>query len=183
MDLLPLVFGQVEVPAAIAEEVAVGRAQGQGGIDLRALSWAVVHPHIIDPVVAAEPGLHRGEVAALSLARAMQDHLLIVDDRAGRLAAAKLHLRFIGTAGVAIRARRASILSAAAPIFDLLAASGFRLASDIRTILLAQVGEQSVRDIAQRGNGDIDAALLSAAGVAARTSATSSISPGLTVWT
>ncbi len=141
LDLLPLVFGHVEVPAAIADEVAAGRTQGMGAVDLRALPWVRVHPDIVDPIVAAEPGLHRGEVAALSLARATPDHLLIVDDRAGRLAAAKLHLHFIGTAGVVIRARRAGIVPAAAPIFDLLAASGFRLASDIRALLLKQVSE------------------------------------------
>ena len=100
-----------------------------------------MRPDVIDPVVAAEPGLHAGEVTALSLARGTKDHLLIVDDRAARDAATKLHLRFIGTAGVVIRAKRAGIIASAGPTFDQLSATGFRLSIEIRKILLAQVGE------------------------------------------
>ena len=70
-----------------------------------------------------------------------QNHLLIIDDRAGRDAAATSHVRFIGTAGVVIRAKQAGMVSAAAPVLDQLAATGIRLASDIRKCLLAQVGE------------------------------------------
>jgi predicted nucleic acid-binding protein len=65
LDLLPLVFGIVEVPATIADEVLAGRIRGVNATDLRSLSWVHVHPDQIDPVVAAEPGLHRGEVTAL----------------------------------------------------------------------------------------------------------------------
>jgi predicted nucleic acid-binding protein len=141
LDLLPRVFGHVEVPATIADEVSVGRAHGLKASDLRALPWITVRPDVIDPVVAAEPGLHAGEVTALSLARGTKDHLLIVDDRAARDAATKLHLRFIGTAGVVIRAKRAGIIASAGPTFDQLSATGFRLSIEIRKILLAQVGE------------------------------------------
>ena len=111
------------------------------GIDLPALAWVTVLPDRSDPDIAADPSLHAGEIAALSLARATTNHLLVIDDLGGRTAAQRLGLRFIGTAGVVIRARKAGIIPAAAPVFDAFAANGFRLSADIRRTLLAVVGE------------------------------------------
>lgn len=140
LHLLPAVFGQVEVPEAIAAEVAVG-SHDHPGLDVRSMAWVTVLPDRIDPVIAAEPDLHRGEIAALSLARSTAGHLLVIDERAGRAVAQRLGLRFIGTAGTVIRARKLGIIPAAAPVMDQLAARGFRLSDNIRRTLLALVGE------------------------------------------
>ncbi|MBA3847228.1 MAG: DUF3368 domain-containing protein [Planctomycetes bacterium] len=100
-----------------------------------------VRPDRADPDIAADPSLHVGEIAALSLARATPNHLLVIDDFSGRTAAQRLGLRFIGTAGTVIRARKAGVIPKAAPILDALAANGFRLSVDIRRALLGVVGE------------------------------------------
>ncbi len=140
LDLLPAVFGHVAVPAIIAAEVGRG-SQRYAAIDVRALAWVSVLPDRTDPDIAADPDLHGGEIAALSIARATPDHLLVIDDLGGRTAAQRLGLRFIGTAGLVIRARKAGIIPTAAPILDALAAKGFRLGADVRRVLLRQVGE------------------------------------------
>ena len=140
LELLPAVFGHITVPAIIAAEVGRGSPVFPG-IDLRALTWVTVLPDRSDPDIAADPNLHVGEIAALSLARAIANHLLIIDDLSGRTAAQRLGLRFIGTAGVVIRAKKAGLIPAATPIFDAFAANGFRLAANIRRTLLAVVGE------------------------------------------
>jgi predicted nucleic acid-binding protein len=140
LDLLPAIFGRVAVPAIIASEVSKG-GRNYPGIDLRTLAWVTVLPDRSDPDIAADPDLHVGEIAALSLARATPHHLLVIDDLSGRTAAQRLGLRFIGTAGAIIRARKAGIIPAAAPILDALAANGFRLGDGVRQTLLRLVGE------------------------------------------
>ena len=142
LDLLFQVFGQIEVPQAIMDEVLAGGRHGAPVPDLAALPWITVVPNLADPEVLLQPDLHAGEIAALSVARARVGSLLIVDDLAGRNAAAKLGLRFIGTAGTVIRAKRTGIIAAAAPVLNELAAHGFRLSIDIRLRLLEQVGER-----------------------------------------
>ncbi len=146
LDLLPMVFGDVTVPEIVANEVGRGEVNVFGivgivGINLRILSWVSIVPDRMDPDIAADGALHQGEVAALSLARAKTQHLLIIDDLAGRKAAQRLGLRFIGTAGAVIRARKAGLIPSAAQLFDDLAADGFRLAEPVRRNLLALVGE------------------------------------------
>ncbi|MBA3708471.1 MAG: DUF3368 domain-containing protein [Planctomycetes bacterium] len=140
LDLLPAVFGRVTVPLIIATEVGRGGSL-YPGIDLQTLAWVTVVPDRADPDIAADTSLHVGEIAALSLARATPHHLLVIDDLSGRTAAQRLGLRFIGTAGAVIRARKAGVIPAAAPILDALAANGFRLSVDIRKALLGVVGE------------------------------------------
>lgn len=140
LDLLPAVFVHVVVPVIIAAEVGKGSPR-YPGIDLRTLAWVTVLPDRSDPDLAADPDLHVGEVAALSIARATPNHLLVIDDLGGRTAAQRLGLRFIGTAGAIIRARKLGIIPAAAPILDALAARGFRLSTSVRQVLLRQVGE------------------------------------------
>ena len=103
--------------------------------------WVVVAADRSDPDIAADPDLHVGEIAALTLARATINHLLVIDDLGGRTAAQRLGLRFIGTAGTIIRARKAGLIPAAAPVFDALAVNGFRLGHTIRSTLLDLVGE------------------------------------------
>jgi predicted nucleic acid-binding protein len=140
LDLLPAVFGHVVVPAIIATEVGRG-SQRYPAIDVQTLAWVTVLPDRADPDIAADPDLHVGEIAALSIARATPGHLLVIDDLGGRTAAQRLGLRFIGTAGTIIRARKTGVIPAAAPILDALGAKGFRLGAEVRRVLLRQVGE------------------------------------------
>lgn len=141
LDLLPALFSRVTVPAIVALEVSRGSPHFRG-IDVAHLGWVSVVPDRSDPDIAADPHLHAGEVAALSVARATPDHLLIIDDLSGRMAAQRFGLKFIGTAGTVIRARKAGIIPSAATLFDALANNGFRLAPDIRKTLLDLVGER-----------------------------------------
>ena len=142
IDLLRQLFGRVTVPLAVAEELLAGRAHGIAVPDLAAMTWIEVHPDRMDPRVTGIQGIHRGEAAALSLALVFPNHLLIVDDLAGRNAAIELRLRFIGTAGALVRAKRAGIISSVAVLLDELAATGFRLAPSVRRRLLLEVAEE-----------------------------------------
>jgi predicted nucleic acid-binding protein len=57
------------------------------------------------------PTLHPGELAAISLAREMKADLLLIDERAGRKAAAERRIAFTGTIGVLELGAEAGLLN------------------------------------------------------------------------
>jgi predicted nucleic acid-binding protein len=101
------------------------------------------------PVVAVEPDLTilawdlgAGESAVLSYALAHAGWTAVVDDGMARRCARTLSIPLLGTLGVILRARRAGIIPAAAPVLRAVQAVGLRLDDEvIRTALAQTVGE------------------------------------------
>lgn len=108
--LLERIYGEVIIPSAVHGELTAHGA-------LPAVrSWATQLPAWIKTrdalqlVVSPVPGLHRGELAAISLAHELGAALL-VDDRPGRTAAQNLGVTVTGTIGVLVEAGRRGLAS------------------------------------------------------------------------
>lgn len=101
IELLPTLFGEVVIPNAVAEELnhPLAPAVLREWIELPP-AWLYI-AHLVQelslPQVAA---LDRGERDAILLARERKASLVVLDDKAGRLAARQLGLRITGTLGV-----------------------------------------------------------------------------------
>lgn len=143
LDLLPALFRAVHVPKIVATEIAAGRELGLTVPDLSSLGWIRIDADLGDPDVERLPGLDAGEIAALSLARSIRADFVLIDDRAGREAAVRLRLRFLGTAGMLVLAKRREVIPAVRPLLDELATTGFRLSPEIRRRILTAAGELS----------------------------------------
>lgn len=141
LGVLPALFRVVRVPETVAAEIAAGRNRGLVIPNVVSLSWVRIEADRDDPVVRLQPGLDAGEIAALSIARAIAADLVLIDDRAGREAAIRLGMRFVGTAGVLVLAKRREVIPAVAPLLDALTASGFRLGATVRQQILVAAGE------------------------------------------
>lgn len=88
--------------------------------------------------------LHGGEIAALSLAIERGADAVLMDERAGRTAAAALGLRTMGLLGILIDARQRSLIPALAPLLDWLQLEArFWIAPSLRETALLAVGESS----------------------------------------
>ncbi len=88
--------------------------------------------------------LHGGEIAALSLAVERGADAVLMDERAGRTAAAALGLRTMGLLGILIDARQRSLIPALAPLLDRLQSEArFWIAPSLRKTALLAVGESS----------------------------------------
>jgi predicted nucleic acid-binding protein len=141
LSVLPALFRVVRVPETVAAEIAAGRNRGLVIPDVVSMSWVRIEADRDDPAVRLQPGLDAGEIAALSVARAIAADLVLIDDRAGREAALRLGMRFVGTAGVLVLAKRRELIPAVAPLLDALSASGFRLGAAVRRQILVAAGE------------------------------------------
>jgi len=82
--------------------------------------------------------LDPGEASAIALGIENPESILILDDLKGRKEAQKLKLRFTGTLGVLIRAKKENHIPDLLFYFDLLRESGFRISEKIIDLAIQQ---------------------------------------------
>ncbi len=98
-------------------------------------------PSVPSPLTANRR-LHRGETDALALAVAEKADAVLMDERAGRTAAAALGLRTVGIVGILFQAKEAGLIPAVRPLLDQLQSeAGFWIAARLREDVLARAGE------------------------------------------
>jgi len=85
--------------------------------------------------------LGAGETEVLALAVESSDAVAILDDALARQVAVTVGVRFTGTLGLLLDAKRAGLVTAVAPVLDELQALRFRIASHTRAAILKLAGE------------------------------------------
>lgn len=141
LQILPALVGQVIVPPAVVDEIAVGRAAGVYLPDVATLDWVIVRSPVSKAALPLVNDLGVGETQVLMLALELRDAVVILDDGLARRVAETLHLRLTGTLGLLLDAKRAGLLPAVAPVLDQLQALRFRLAPFTRAAVLKLAGE------------------------------------------
>lgn len=133
VDALAELFGAIIVPEAVHRELCSPSAPAEGRTwSLHPPAWMhirqVIEPH-------AGPGLDEGEAEAIALALELKADLLLMDDRRGRGAAARLGLQVVGLIGVL---RLAAMRGLVDPqqVVDRLQATTFRMDPDLLRRLL-----------------------------------------------
>ena len=118
LDLLAGLFGQVQIPRAVYDEVVTqGLIRGAPDALTVRLFWQQQQWPIVDvpqtllsaygPSLILDPG----ETELLALAQSLADPLLLLDDEVARAEARRLKLRLCGTLGILVRAYRKDLLS------------------------------------------------------------------------
>ena len=140
IDILPHLFGAVAVPTAVIDELRHPTApQAVRAWAANPPPWLTLHDDSVDPEWLQR--LDTGERAAISLASALGETLLLVDDRAGASAARGQGLRITGTVGVLIDAAQQGLLCLDTA-FAALRATNFRFPPALLDALL----EEHARD-------------------------------------
>lgn len=142
LNLLPILYEQVKMPQAVADELAQGRAQGIQLPNPDSLSWIALCSVPSPILVPKISNLGTGEREVLSLATTIPDSLVILDDALARIYAQQLNVRMTGTLGVLLKAKQAGYVSAIAPILDELNTLSFRLAPATRAAVLGLANEE-----------------------------------------
>lgn len=140
VDLLQGLFGTMQVPDAVQDELRVGRKLGFDVPDPADYSWMSVRQ-----VVRAQSldrfELGAGEHAVLSLALENSDSLVLLDDAAARAAATALGLTTTGTLGILLLAKERGLVADVAPVLADLERRGFRITEVVRRRVLQLAGE------------------------------------------
>lgn len=143
LDILPKLVTTVTVPPAVEDELAAGRKLGLNLPDLQNLDWITVRRPSSSVALPMVTDLGAGEREVLALALETPDSVCVLDDALARQVASALQLRFTGTLGVLIDAKRAGLIPAVRPYLDELQNLGFRLAAHTRTAVLRMTGESA----------------------------------------
>jgi predicted nucleic acid-binding protein len=142
-DVLPTLFDKIVVPEVVCAELRHRRApEPVRAWAARLPAWVDVRP--VSAAAADDPALQaldEGERAALALARVIGADLVLMDDRAGVVAARALGFAVIGTLGVLDLAARRRLIDIGDAVAKL-RATNFRYRREIMDALLAQRREQ-----------------------------------------
>ena len=133
LEWLPAVFGQVVCPPEVMAECLHERAPAPlRDWALSAPSWLRIVP-VSDAARALpfEVHLDAGETAALCLAREIHADLVLLDERRGRSAAARLGLAVTGTLGVLVEAALRGVADFDAALFLLTTRTNFRVSEAV----------------------------------------------------
>lgn len=127
-------LGEVSLTAEIAGEVLVPGKPGAAAIEAAIESgWLSVSRTPSPPVPALDKfRLDPGEYSALACAWASGGNcLLILDDLEARKAARELKIKFVGTVGLLIQARKQGLIASFSDAIDTLLSNGFFVSPEL----------------------------------------------------
>jgi len=132
LDILEKLYGKVVIPEAVKEEFGVELPpwiQVEKVKNKEALSILLLE-------------LEKGEAEALVLASEKEGSTLVLDDKKARRIAAELGLKFTGTLGILIKAKKEGILSEVRPVLEEIEKRGFRISEALKEKVLKIAGEE-----------------------------------------
>jgi predicted nucleic acid-binding protein len=140
LDLLPQIFEHVFITHTVMAE-CTGRTNSPEDSFIRE---AIDKKHLelcLSPDFSVlARSIDAGEASAIAVAIAQKCGVLI-DDKAGRKAAANLDIPVIGTVGVLVLAKRKALVPRVKPLLEQLVASGYFLGAEIVSAALASCDE------------------------------------------
>jgi predicted nucleic acid-binding protein len=143
LDLLHQLYSEIVIPAAVYQEIVVQGAGKPGAVEVQTQPW-FKQQAVVDTAFVSQlrRDLDDGEAEAIVLAREMSADLLLIDDQAARLHAARLGLRFIGLLGVLLEGKKAGLLATVKQLLDdLISQAGFRVRPSLYQAFLVSAGE------------------------------------------
>lgn len=134
-DVLPALFGRVEIPGAVASELSADDAPPTvSQLMTQTPAWLTVHS------VASEPDadlnrLHDGEREAIRLAEQLNADLIVLDEKTARRIASQRGLRVTGTLGVLKEAAERGLVDLPVAV-ERLKQTNFRVSPRLLRLLL-----------------------------------------------
>ncbi len=144
LELLKKLYGEVITPPAVIEELAVGKNQGINVPDIHSIEWISITPVKSISLIPAVIDLGQGEAEVLALGLENPGSLLIFDDQLARRIANIYHLKYTGTLGVLVKAKKLGYLSSVASVITILRQQGMWLTDSIINDVLKLAGESKL---------------------------------------
>jgi predicted nucleic acid-binding protein len=132
LELMPALFGAIWLPPAVVREV---------GPVIAALGWIVVRTPEVALLPPPPPFLGEGEREAIALARMLTAEWLLMDERRGRVVAARFGLKLVGLAGLAVRAKDSGLIPRVGALLEDARLAGCFLSDELLATALRLAGE------------------------------------------
>ena len=143
LELLQRLYDKVVIPQSVHDEIVIAGAGQPGAIEIATFDWIETRQVAGRNLVASlQLELDDGEAEAIALTVELKADLILLDERKGRVIAARLGLRFIGLLGMLVEAKHRGLISAVRPIMnDLIGKAGFWIGQELYDYIL-QVAEE-----------------------------------------
>jgi uncharacterized protein len=129
------------IPPAVVDELEAGRSWGISLPAVEELDWVSITNPVSNEALPLVTDLGAGETQVLMLALERQDIVAVIDDALARRVAGSLGLRFTGTLGLLLDAKRVGLIPEIASILDRLDDLRFHLHPHTRSVVLKMAGE------------------------------------------
>jgi len=141
LGLLPQLFDTILMPPAVFAEITA-QPRRAGAEQIAELAWlrlTSVRDHTrLDRL---RRRLDPGEAEVIALGEEVTAHMVVLDDLPGRREAAARGLTIVGTAGLAVMAKREGLVPLARPLIDDFIRAGLFLRSDLYQGLIQTANE------------------------------------------
>ena len=143
LDLLRQLYGSVIIPEAVYRELTDPDFPVAGATEVQAFDWIQTRQINNRAVVdALHDELDIGEAEAIGLAVELEADQVLIDERRGRIIAARLNLQYTGILGILVEAKSQGLIPAVKPLLDaLITHAGFWVAEPLYSRVLQLVGE------------------------------------------
>lgn len=143
VHLLPSLFGYLQIPPAVHEEVVTSKHFGETSAEVDITGWVrVTKVRDSTAVELLRERLGAGESEAIVLAIESRAALLLIDEKRGRRVAESQGVEKSGTLGVLILAKRRGLIDAVQPLLLELKTVGFRMSEELYQTVLSVAGER-----------------------------------------
>jgi predicted nucleic acid-binding protein len=141
LHILEKLYSEIIVPYAVLTEIEEGRRIGEDVPEIKNHSWIQVRKVTIPASIKLIPDLGQGEAEVLALACEENNPLLIIDDALARKIANLQEIKFTGTAGILLRAKKEGLIKEMKSVIDRLKKTGFYLSDQLILEILKSSGE------------------------------------------
>ncbi len=143
LDLLEKLYGEILIPPAVRDEIAVLGDNQPGAHQVTSMKWiptkSTGNPIVVTLLLRE---LDLGEAEAIALALELKADLLLLDDRKARSIAAYLGLPFAGLIDILNAAKHAKLIPTIKPVLDeLMTQAKFRVSRKLYQRVLQDAGE------------------------------------------
>lgn len=125
LHILQALFPTITVSQIVHEEILAGGSTAKGGANYTTTNWiTVTDSSDYDPLLRTL--LDAGEASVITLAREESADLLLIDELKGRKIARTVYgLNVIGTVGILVQAKQASIIANIKPLINEMRNNGY----------------------------------------------------------
>jgi uncharacterized protein len=143
LHLLHQLYETVLIPESVYRELTNPGFPVAGAAEVQTYDWIQtrsVGDRTIVEALSSE--LDVGEAEAIALALEIQADQVLIDERRGRLVAARLNLRYTGILGILVEAKSQGLIAEVKPLLDALVnQAGFWIAEPLYNNVLRLVNE------------------------------------------
>lgn len=146
LHLLQQLYEIVIIPEAVYRELTDPSFPVAGSTEVQTLPWIQTRSVSSTIIQALSSELDPGEAEAIALAVELQADQLLIDERRGRIVAARFGLRYTGILGILVEAKNRGLISAVKPLLDaLINQAGFWVAAPLYNSVLMFVNEENTQ--------------------------------------